>query len=694
MGIFFANPLWLLGILGLLPLAAHLFSKARPRKHPFPSLVLLREAMRRVTRVRRPQDRWLLLLRTLAALAIVLAFLQPWLLSRFASAGTTPKTLVIVVDASASMAYVDGTRTRLSQATGAAEEILGTLPRNSRANVIWVKSQSAGVLPEPSQNIDYLREELRRASTLPQDGDIDGAMALARKQLAAAEGDRELCVISDFQRSAWQNQSWAIPANVRLTRVSIGEGEESNVAVSELTLEPAEPSVGQQATLTARVRNLSGASHRVTVFGEAGAGRLSQTVDLGPWSDGLAIMPVTFPKEGVAVLRASVGEDRYPGDDARYFIATARGALPVGVAGNAELPTAKTWLRAMRSIEGIAPKQVSLDRLTGVRLLFVANWDGSSVENLRAYLRTGGALVVQPDAALKAGAWEALFKDGAVPAESASFHLEEHAAPGWGMRIVAEDHQLFALFASGTFGDPASGHFRRRWSPAPEGARTLMAFEDNVPALAWRELNLPDHRAAPVVWWNLDLGMTDWTSKTGFVSFFGELLKHLATYTRARDTVEYRSGEILRFEADPSVESRDVELLDAKEQRIPIAPVPGGRSGELATVNPVGPGVYRWMAQGGVLKHMVVNFPEGESDLRRMDRDTLEKSGGTVVVSGGSRDLANLRAGTALWPWCVAFAALALLAEGLVLRRMISNKGTEGPAVAPQKSNRKEEVTV
>src|SRR5688572_1284820 len=143
MGVFFANPLWLLGLLALVPLAAHLFSRTRPRKRPFPSLVLLREAIRRVTRVRRPQDRWLLLLRTLAILAIVLAFLQPWLLSRFSSSGGAPKTVVLVVDASASMGYVDGTRTRLTQAASAAEEILDSLPRNSRANVVWLRAQAA-----------------------------------------------------------------------------------------------------------------------------------------------------------------------------------------------------------------------------------------------------------------------------------------------------------------------------------------------------------------------------------------------------------------------------------------------------------------------------------------------------------------------------------------------------------------------
>jgi hypothetical protein len=325
MGIFLANPLWFLAVLALVPLAAHLFSRTRPRKHPFPSLVLLRKAIRRVTRIRQPQDRWLLILRTLAVIAIILAFLQPWLLSRFASKAGVAKTVVLVVDASASMGYADGTQTRLTQAVAAAEGILNSLPSNSHANIIWLRAHAASVLPKSSRNLGFLRQELSQATAVPEPGDVDGAIAMALKQLGSVEGERELCVISDFQRSAWQQQTWSIPSEVRLTRVAVGKKSESNVAIAALNIEPAEPSVGEKANLVARVRNLSGESRRVSVYGEAGASRVTQSLDLGAWSEGLAMMPVTFASEGPVVLKATLGEDRFPGDDVRYGIANIRG---------------------------------------------------------------------------------------------------------------------------------------------------------------------------------------------------------------------------------------------------------------------------------------------------------------------------------------------------------------------------------
>ena len=545
MGIFFANPLWYLAVLALVPLAAHLFSRTRPRKHLFASIVLLREAIRRVTRIRQPQDRWLLILRTLAIVAIILAFLQPWLLSRFASRGDVAKTVVLVLDASASMAYADGTQSRLTQAVAAAEGVLDSLPANSRANVVWLRAHPASALPEPSRNLGFLRQELSQATAVPEPGDIEGGIALALKQLGGAEGERELCIISDFQRAVWQQQNVVVPPQVRLTRVAVGSEAESNVALAALTLEPAEPLVGQKATLVARVRNLSGESRRIAVYGEAGPSRVTQTLDLGAWSEGLAMMPVTFSAEGPAILKATLGEDRFPGDDVRYGITNVRGALPAGVTGAANDPTLQTWMRALRALDGVAVRHLPLEQApsTGMRILFVAGWNGNGLEELRAYAKSGGAIVLQPAGGLSlAKLHELLGGQSNVPAEE-TLRAEERPAPGWGMRVSAEDHPLFALFANGAYGDPASGKFRRRLtrSAVAEQGRVLLAFEDGAPALALLRESGEDG-IGPVVYWNLDLGVTDWTSRNAFLPLFGELVKYLATFTGARGTSEVRPG--------------------------------------------------------------------------------------------------------------------------------------------------------
>ena len=684
MRLIFQNPLWLLGALIAIPLLAHLFSRARPRRREYPSLRLLREAMRRVTRVRQPRDRWLLALRTLAIAALVLAFLQPLLLSRFAAMSNAAKTALLVVDVSASMAYADGTRTRLAQAAAAAEEVLATLPANSKANVIWVRGRAASALPEPSANLEFLRQGLRQATARPEAGDIAGALALALKQLGEAEGVRELVVISDFQKSAWRETSWEMPVGVQLTRIAVGQEEAANVALADLAVEPARPVTGQEARLVCRVRNLSAEPHRVTVFAEAGESRLSQAVEAAPWSETLAILPVKFAQEGLVPVKATLTEDRFPGDDVRYGLAEVRGALQITVVGAQDDATADAWERAARALDAVTVRHVAADRAESPDVLFVAGWNGDGVEALRAQLRAG-ALVVQPAENLPGEAVRALLGGGAELNAGAAISVEMRDAPGWGIRITDEQHPMFGLFASGAFGDPVNARFRRRLTTpgSLERERPLLTFEDGRAALTLIDAPAGGDQRGLLAWWNLDLGASDWPSRTAFVPFFGEFLRHVAGRTGTRTLRVFAPGEPLRFDTPAAVDPADVRLVDEREQLVPAAAESPRAPGRLATMDAAVPGSYRWTAQGGVLERVAVNFPETESDLRRLTEAELGQGTGNVISAAARARLGDLREGRPLWPWCLAAAALFLLLEGVCLRRFHAVSSGSPRAAAP-----------
>ena len=667
MNVFFQNPIWLIAPLVAVPLLAHLFSRTRPRTRDFPSLRLLREAMRRVTRVRRPRDRWLLLLRTFAMIALVAAFLQPWLLSRFGAKSGASRTTVIVVDATASMGFADGTRTRLAQATAAAEDVLATLPAGSRANVVWLRAHAESALPEPGPNLDFLRQSLRQASVQAEPGDLAGALALALKQLAAAEGDRELVICSDFQTSAWRTFDAAVPPSIRVTRVAVGAGDAANTGLAGLALEPARPIAGQDARLVCRVRNFSGEPRRVTVFAEAGESRLSQAVEIAAWSETLAIMPVKFPAEGLIPLKATLSEDRFPGDDTRFALAEVRGALQVGIIGAADDPTARVWERAARALDAVAVRRVALADIEAddtLDVVFVAAWNGEAKEALWAQLKRG-PLVVQPAPGLDGTAFRAWYGGAADPADR-PLAAEKRDTPGWGLRIASEEHPVFALFADGSFGDPANAHFRQRvttpvFAPTPP----LLIFEDGVPALTLLDFGNGGERPALIAWWNLDLGATDWPSRSAFVPFFGEFIHHLALRAGSGTLRTFEPGEPLRLDAGTALDPKLVTLVNDLDQTAALAAESAQR---LITAEPPAPGSYRWLAQGGVLDRAVINFPESESDLRQVTAAEIAQVGGTVVSDTARAHLAGLREGRPLWPWCLAFAALCLLAEGVCIR--------------------------
>jgi len=681
MNLTFANPAWLLGLLALVPLLAHLFSRSRPKRHEFPSLKLLREAMRKVTRVRRPRDRWLLLVRTLAMLALIGAFLQPWLLSRFASGGNAAKTVVLVVDVSASMAYADGTQTRLAQAAAAAEDVLATLPANSRANIVWVRAHAASELPEPGPNLDFLRDALRKAAARPEPGDIAGALALGVKQLATADGDRELVVLSDFQRSAWRGVNLDTPSGIRLTRVAVGSDDAANVGLAGLVIEPARPVAGQEARLVCRVRNFSTEPRRTTLFAEAGESRLSQTVEIAPWSETLAVMPVKFPREGIVPLKAALAGDRFPGDDTRHALAEVRGALQVAIAGPDDDATARTWLRAAQALDGVAARRIAVAEIADTRaeVLFVSGWRGDSREALAAFLKRGGALVLSPAEGLDTagvGAWLG------HPGDTNPLTSERREGSGWSLRIAAEEHPVFAVFASGAFGDPTKGTFGSRVTTPLflESVSPLLAFDDGKPALALLDFPTGNERPAALAWWNLDLAASDWPSRTAFVPFFGEFLRHLASRTAAPALRVFEPGEPLRLDA-AALDPAAIRLADERDQAVAISAESPRTPGRLATTTDAVPGSFRWLAQDAVLDRAVVNFPDTESDLRRMTADELDQAAGTLIAGQARARLADLREGRPLWPWFVAAAALLFLLEG-VLVRLFRAKMDSAPVTA------------
>ncbi len=686
----FSNPLWFLGALALAPLLAHLFSRARPQRRPFPSLRLLQEAMRHVTRLRRPRDGWLLLLRTLGMAALTLAFLQPWLLSPLAKGRGATTTALLVIDATASMGYADGTRTRLAQATAVAEDVLATLPTHSKANIVWLRAHSESALPEPGTNLEYLRQALRQAEILPEPGDVAGALALALHQLSTADGERELVVISDFQATTWKGADWAVPQSVRLTRIPIGKERAANTSIAGLALEPPHPIAGQPAQISARVRNFSAEPKRVDVFFQAGESRLSTSVEVAPWGESLAIAPVQFPTEGSAPLEASITEDRFPSDDVRYSLAEIRGALRVGVAGAADDATARVWLRAARALDGVSVQAIPLEQLEKAGrydVLFVAGWDGRAPETLRAQLHRDGALVIQPAPGLDPAPVRAALDLPAAAGDASPFALESHDAPGWSTHLASEDHPIFALFADGAFGDPVSGRFRQRLPfPAFLTGQTLLAYDDRQPALTL--LARPSEHPAPAAWWNLDLGASDWPAKTAFVPFFGEFLRYLAQRSGASALHEIPPGERLRFDTGGAIEPSEIRLVDSKDRPVAFGPESPAAPQRLASKAVAIPGRYRWLSQNTVLEETYVNFPESESDLRQLGLSEIERSGGAVIANVSR--LTDLREGKPLWPWCIAAAALMFLLEGLSLWLLPAKIEAAGETAAPAVNHRKE----
>ena len=669
MSLTFANPsLFALAAAIGLPVLIHLVARSRPPVFAFSSTEFLRRALRETMRVRQPREWLVLLLRTLFIAALIGAFLQPVLVSTSGMAATgQQKSVVLVVDRSASMGAVENGRTRLAIAAEKAAEILDAAGPGTLANVVWLKSTPEAVFPEPGPNTVFLKDSLSRADALPETGSSEAALRLAMAQTANAAGAKEVYLLSDFQETAWKGIVIGPQDGVNVFHVPCAADAVPNTALVSLATVPAEPAAGEPAEVRCGVRNFSPEPIRTSLFLDVGGNRLSRAIDLPPWSETEAVFPVSFPQAGQAALTANIDEDRFPGDDQRFGVAKTREGLQLAIWPEPPPGAPHPWRLAAAAIGTVKPVSWNGSLEDGaarkVDFLLVENWDGTRAGEIAALAESGTAIFLQPGPALPAEAMATVFGakvgSGTGPVESAN-------GDGWQVAVAAADAPVFKLFRDGEFGDPFAGRVTRRvrigadWAAAG-GLQLLAAYGDGVPALARR-----DTTGAPVYLFNLPTSASSgtWTAQPVFLPLLGELWSH-SRPARSGLAAESPAGSPLVFTPPPGIESGGLELLDATGKAIPLAARAVGGAEPVSSVGSVPPGHYRWTLDKQTLHATAVNFPAEESDLRVLPPSAMA---GVEAGATSGASLTHQRDGLPLWPWLVAAALAFLVLEGFALR--------------------------
>jgi hypothetical protein len=184
------NFLWL----ALIPIALWLFRR-KAKRIPVSTLLFFRSLARE-----HQESAWLRRLKRLLALLLSIAViaLAAFSLSRpfREGGGDTPKSLVILLDRSASMAAVDADgRTRLDEAKAVLREQLTALPENVICSLVLYDSQ-AEVAQSRSTNRRELLRLIEQVQPLPMEDRIDDALSAA-KRLAALDAPAEVWRLSD-----------------------------------------------------------------------------------------------------------------------------------------------------------------------------------------------------------------------------------------------------------------------------------------------------------------------------------------------------------------------------------------------------------------------------------------------------------------------------------------------------------------
>ncbi len=654
--------LWPLIALIAVPVLVHLFARSRPPKYWFSSVTFLRRVVRKTNRIRRPRDWVLLMLRTFMFATLISLFLLPLLLLSSDYTPFKPRRVVVIVDASASMNWVEGAQTRFAAACSEATKILKKLSARGKANVVWIDDSPEAEFPQLGSNVSYLIDALRRKEATTEKGDAAQALKLASRLLNNVEGKKEICIVSDFQKTQWSNVSMEVPDDISLALVKTAEKHAPNSAVGDLTCKPAAPLKDTEIRISARLFNFSHKPMKRTVSLKTKGVRRSREVMLPAGKDKTVIFREKIGRSGHIPVEISLDKDNFPLDDSRGCILKVKDKLSVAISNKNVWGNAEKWHRALEALEWAEPFRVDTAAIADITadMVMIDGWDGSSTTALSGLISSGTSVVVAPSKDAPVRSIQKLF-DLSRDSELQTNVVSEGRK--FGVRIAAAEHEVFNLFSDGQYGDPASGYFSSRVPltlPDAGKIKTLFSYEDDVTALASYR-----GESGTVCFWNLPLkeNYSDWAKRPVFVPFLGEFILAMRPKPTARTQSHIEPGDKVVRQLSSGTSKADAELKRESGQQIAFTVEPQQNSLKALSTALPQPGLYRWYEKGQVVQPHYANLNVLESDLQTMPPENFDNT--SALYADTADNVNKLSSGIKLWPWLLGLTLLTALIESM-----------------------------
>jgi hypothetical protein len=326
--------LWAFAAVAALPIVLHLLSRQRLRKIPFSSIMLLSRLEKSQMRRLRLRQLLLLILRTLAVLALVFAFTRPLVRgSRAGAIGGEETAAVIVVDGSASMSLLGREGRRMDRARSLASRIIETFGPGDRVAFVGDTGDVSGA------RFLYSSEEWAGVvdALAPGDGRANlGRAAMRSMKLldTTASGSNELYVITDGQQSSWQEFPDSVPPDVRVYVADVADAPQPNRTVASIDFGPSLWVAHAPLEVTVTIAN-SGSDIRdlpVSLFLD-GQRVAQQAATVQSGDSAKVLLSVADLSAGQHHGKVEISADAWPNDNQLYFAVEAARGLPVLVVG-------------------------------------------------------------------------------------------------------------------------------------------------------------------------------------------------------------------------------------------------------------------------------------------------------------------------------------------------------------------------
>ncbi len=223
----FPGILWALGLLAI-PIIIHLFYFRRYKQVYFTNVRFLKELVEETSHRNKLKNLLILLSRILAFTALILAFAQPFFKDE-KSASAHHKVVSIFIDNSWSMNSSSSDGSLFIQAKKTASDILQAFSDYDRYQIISHEmSGKQSQLFSKTEAITAL-EGIQQGSTVST---LNKVIKKQDQAIQSLDGyDKEIYVISDFQKSITQSLNDSIGSDVQLNLLPLTGIKESNIAI-------------------------------------------------------------------------------------------------------------------------------------------------------------------------------------------------------------------------------------------------------------------------------------------------------------------------------------------------------------------------------------------------------------------------------------------------------------------------------
>jgi Aerotolerance regulator N-terminal len=678
----FLAPAFLIGLaLAALPILIHLLGRRRLKRQPFSSLEFLRRLQTKRMRKLRLKQILLLILRTLAVLALALAFLRPaWQTAGFAGAGSS--ATVILADMSASMAARHGETVPIDR----ANEITQAIWRAGGEVGLVIADETGGRDVAPRDAVGDPPRWLRELETDGRAAAFAPALHRAARFLDESNAaSKEIILLSDFAGIVPDSLP-VLPDEITLWRLPLVDDYTPNLAVTGMRLGEVMLRPGATGTMEVSVSQFDGV--------EAIPVLVTITLDGRVVAEGELIVPATgsieqnfsfrVPERGQHSGRIELDlNDALFADNIHHFVLTVPGEREILLVGDdfsalryAELalnPEGKSTVFNVTVRPGPLRNVARLDNYDAILYAGAISPTPADARRLKQFTDAGGGLWLVLGDNADLAAWSRTM----LP-EFGFGGLVEGGARGvreW--ETLNRDHPALngLLEGRGQYDKPRVARVYN--VAAGSGADVLVRLSDGTPFLIERS-----SESASRIWLTpsaMDTDWTDWPVSGVFAPMVQQGILWLAG--AQPQAGEIACGEPILWPVPEGSGQSSGEVIAPEDQRVTAEPVFRGGRQVWITTETRWPGHYELQLNEQTVNMSASNISPFESDLS----PNPDAWPGHVLRIAENETLADAlteaRVGRELTPWLLLIALLALIAETLVAR----DKKQDAPVQEPVK---------